>query len=138
MKIRNGFVSNSSSASFLIRFYSSLKEDEIKSYIDQDVKISINNNECEVYLSTGMFNDWRDVPEWKFVRAIYEDRIDNIDLVEIKQFSDEPHNEKHIPDFVVWDEDPYDQLILESNYVKYLMSIGVDLTNDDIKNILKS
>src|SRR6056297_2507054 len=129
MKIRNGFVSNSSSASFVITINTSLDDSEIENYIRQSdewvdkwweggeyqslnisaimnsnehkeetkyrepVKDEIfsreNENTIKINLYTLMFNDWTDVPAWKFVRAISEGKIPEIKKFEIVQTENE-------------------------------------------------
>lgn len=142
MKIRNGFVSNSSSASFIITVFSSLSEEEMKSYSKDFVleEEKDGKNMYKLCKSTIMFNDWRDVPEWKLVRAIHEDRISNISLIDIIQSESEFDKiyENHDPDFTVWDEDKREQSRMDAEYSRYLISIGVDVSNQDIKNILNS
>lgn len=142
MKVRNGFVSNSSSASFIIKVSSSLSEEEMKSY-SKDFILEEKKDGENIYKlckSTIMFNDWRDVPEWKLVRAVYENRIGDIDLVDIIQSESEFSDmyEKHDPDFNVWDKDKGEQSRMDAEYSRYLISIGVDVSNQDIKNILNS
>jgi len=124
MKIRTGFVSNSSSASFVIKFKTSLSFDEIAEYIKKSddwiakrwdetkrEKFDWKNlnkekeyEECtpmrEIFLfemedgweirpSTTMFNDWMDIPAWPFIRAINENRIDDIKLEKIIKTEEE-------------------------------------------------
>ena len=137
MKIRNGFVSNSSSASFLIKFTSDLDKDELSKYI-KDCEIQEDGGIFNIKSSTIMFNDWRDIQDWPFIRALWEDRIDGIKLLDIMMADYEFSNkyEKHEPDFAVWDNDKVDQQKFNSKYSQYLLSIGVEISNEDIKNIL--
>lgn len=179
MKIRKGFVSNSSSASFIIKFKSSLPKDEIGDYITlgdsylksvwdkpQSVldmgesdfakgKIKYKNideiplkerklKEDDLYYyyetDTTMFNDWTDVPGWKFIRLINEDKHPNIKLVKIQQTYD-GHEEVDIEaefDPYVWNhkEDKIEQFKVEKEYVQYLADIGIEITNEELKKLL--
>lgn len=95
MKNRLGFVSNSSSASFIIKFQTSKTKEEIEfdiknvnSWVEEHwensswnylrdkpiQRLSYDHQEnCWVVLSeTSMFNDWMDVDIWLFVRMLSE------------------------------------------------------------------
>lgn len=199
MKIRSGFVSNSSSASFIISFKSSLTEKEIAeiirksdSYLDEkwdatseygyDAKDIFNStlgkppekklvkrtpeknkffkayeDGFEIYPSTTMFNDWMDVPAWKFVRALSENRIPSIKLNKIIQTEEEYDTIKKETSFEVqcWESESYEhdvevdrfdsekekskskkeaekrQKYVSYEYLSYLSKIGVHLTKDE-------
>ena len=94
MKVRTGFVSNSSSASFIVKFRSNLKPSKIKKLIkntgSKDAKLFHGSaDEYSFEAQTYMFNDWMDVSEWKLIRALSEDRIDGAKLVSITKTEEE-------------------------------------------------
>ena len=127
MKIRQGFVSNSSSASFIVSFKSTLPIEDVKTMVRtssewldrwwdvtekeqrdwpkhgiKTTKTTIKkipaigltyvkeaNGVYEIKPDTTMFNDWMDIPEWKFIRALSEGRVPNTELSEIIQTTDE-------------------------------------------------
>ena len=154
MKVRNGFVSNSSSASFIIYFGSDKDYNELKEMINKSHNLRKNtlfdqcklNNEDEIYsleLGTGMFNDWTDVPGWKFVRALHEGKINNSRLYSILQTSSEDsiRNEQVEFDPYVYDSEQNTDLQSkkEVEYIKYLASIGYDdFDSEDIKKLIIS
>ncbi len=84
MKIRSGFVSNSSSASFVVKFTSIHSQDEVQQHLNElyanrsfrkdktyeGLKSFVDHYEIEA--STTMFNDWYDVNEWPFIRMLCE------------------------------------------------------------------
>lgn len=157
MKIRNGFVSNSSSASFVVSFETSLSKNKIEEYIRKSdkwlderwektekkilkpicMKTGVFDYNDELYESksetfienkednvfeikpeTTMFNDWGDVPSWKFIRAIYENKIPGINLVDITQIEKEYENCSMEVDFdpYCWE---YDSYIIKEEYKLY-------------------
>ncbi|MFW6002512.1 MAG: hypothetical protein ACOCQD_04155 [archaeon] len=179
MKIRRGFVSNSSSASFIVKFKSSLPKEEIEKLITTDdgyLKSAWNKPEVildgensdivngkfvytnvddvpikdkklqandEVYYyeaDTIMFNDWTDVPGWKFVRLLSEQKHPNIELIEIQQTYDghEDVDKKATFDPYVWDyeENKDSQFQTEREYVQYLADIGIEINNEELKKLL--
>ena len=100
MKKREGFVSNSSSASFIVTFKSNKTRDEIL----QDISDSMLWNSYgrqqfkelkqkdDVYLveaSTSMFNDWYDIAVWPFIRMLDEKADNNYDLVSLRKVEKE-------------------------------------------------
>jgi hypothetical protein len=114
MKVRTGFVSNSSSASFVIKFKSSLSEDELIDLIsksskwlnkiekDENVKsptiarfgrydpiLQRNGKNYLLSTSTTMFNDWTDVAAYNFIRALNEKKIEGLQLITIIQYGEE-------------------------------------------------
>lgn len=131
MKIRTGFVSNSSSASFVVSFKSNLDEKEIvklikesdswlskrwdEAYDDGRPFYTKNNGEFEIQPYTTMFNDWMDVPAWRFIRAISENRIPGVTLGKIIQTQDEYEDCRKQVDFdsYCWEFSSY---IMEENY----------------------
>jgi hypothetical protein len=133
MKIRSGFVSNSSSASFCLNFKSTLTRSQIAKYIcasDEWIAKRWNQTERESFsfkpnepkkmekcepgrkmlkgskangykmlCDTSMFNDWRDVNGWLFIWALQDNRIKDIELIEIKQIEEEYHECDHVTKF---------------------------------------
>lgn len=129
MKIRNGFVSNSSTASFIVTFGAKSREEaeraiqlsEDNKYfnlivrIDENGKAKIEHEDIEerlpvldrnmfgyydLELSTFMFNDWMDVDCWKFVRMLSEGKSEKFTLVQIIQ-TEEEYNDSY--DYVSFD-----------------------------------
>ena len=198
MKIRNGFVSNSSSASFIIKIKSELSDLEIHNLIREsdewldkwweggeyktiDFLESMNSRKnglpeppeitvyreplrdnvfsreedgvIELSLSTTMFNDWMDVPTWKFIRAIQEEKFPDIKLVEILQTDGEEHVHNTITelDTRCWE---YKEKIndldyfgtnyrakqneIDMEYFKYLVSVGYVPTDEEVIKIAKN
>ena len=74
MKRRVTFVSNSSSASFVVTFQSFLDEDLVEVLLKEagvvETKHRKGSDVWEFSSDTYMFNDWLDAPGWKFVRAL--------------------------------------------------------------------
>jgi hypothetical protein len=58
-------------------------------HIGKSRQLIQTGNKFTFSVDTIMFNDWTDVPAWKFIRALYEKRIIDIKLVEIIQTEDE-------------------------------------------------
>ena len=124
MKIRSGFVSNSSTASFVVTFQTKASSKRIEKVIrtsdkflsekwdsterdewDWDKTDVASSNwvtkkvpcdpwknkiekEKDVYkvpLYTSMLNDYMDIPAWKFVRALSENKISNFKFIELLQ-----------------------------------------------------
>jgi hypothetical protein len=156
MKIRTGFISNSSSASFVIRFESNLPEDTIDKYItesdiwlkkrwfatkkeklnfswlkkgkkgkpkkekkpvyepcetEKSKNLTKDGNTYGLTLDTVMFNDWADVSGYRFVWALSENRIKDIDLIEIRQTEEEYSD---CDDIVAFAAEPWE--LLERNF----------------------
>lgn len=179
MKYRKGFVSNSSSASFIIKFKSSLSKEEIGKLIktdDQYLKSAWDKPQSMLDVSesdfkngelkyknidkiplkerklrqddsyyyyeadTIMFNDWTDVPGWKFIRLIKEKKHPDIELKDIRQTYDE-HDEVDKEaefDSHIWnyDEDRNAQFQIEREYVQYLADINIEISNEELKKLL--
>jgi len=101
MKIRNGFVSNSSSASFIVKFESNNTFEEIKKVLNDSCKVHYSDGLYnykfitqldEVYvinLSTSMFNDWYDISVWPFVRMLSENKVAGYNLLSLRKTYDE-------------------------------------------------
>ena len=94
MKVRTGFVSNSSSASFIVKFSSDLDSKKIKSLVKRtgtrDYKLHLKDeNEYSLEVYTTMFNDWMDISEWRLVRALSENRIEKTVLISITKTEEE-------------------------------------------------
>jgi hypothetical protein len=179
MKVRNGFVSNSSSASFVLKIETTLPDEEIEKIIhlrdsylqnvwDKPYEfLDINNSNFEegeihyspmddiqarekiikkdgkfiyITLDTDMFNDWTDVPGWKFIRLISENKHPKIRLLEIRKIYSE-YNDCNIHvdyDPYIWnsDEDKAAQFRVDKEYIQYLMDIGIEITNKELKKLL--
>ena len=152
MKRREGFVSNSSSASFIVTFKSNKTRDEIL----QDISDSMLWNSYgrqqfkelkqkdDVYLveaSTSMFNDWYDIECWKFIRALSENKLKNFELYKIIKTEEEYSDCNYETTFskFPWNYDFDDEKVeaekdLKKNneeYYTYLYSIDPDLEDDD-------
>ena len=118
MKIRNGFVSNSSSASFIIKFSFTGEQDDVinklrksSEWVDKQWEdwtaspdsifkeertfqgnkhgLVFDGKEATYQLYTTMFNDWADIGGWKFVRALSDNRIPGMKLSSLIQTEDE-------------------------------------------------
>jgi hypothetical protein len=196
MKFRTGFVSNSSAASFIVKFTTSLKKSEVAKAIKvchqwiadnwdngapttfsfpnkQGKQIIFKNpppllrrklkkvgDHYEWYADTSMFNDWRDVSEWPFIRMISEDKYPGIKLIEIEQTED--GNDGDIPRIATYDPRTFEtewyeeehfkkteraekkkeaeksQKKVEIEYLIYLSNLGViELTDDQIVLVAK-
>ncbi len=101
MKKREGFVSNSSSASFIISFRSIKNIKDVIKDINASKKWYDNmgypceNNLIEkdgIYLlstSTTMFNDWYDIAAWPFIRMLDEKADSDYEIIRINQIEEE-------------------------------------------------
>jgi hypothetical protein len=153
MRIRTGFVSNSSSASFVIKF--GLDSETTEDFVDRcitesdvwlkkkwfatkrqkndfswlrrmkkgkhkerkpvyekcptekSLKLSKEGDVYSLSLDTTMFNDWSDVPGYRFVWALSENRIKGINMVELRQ-TEEEYNDCN--DIVVFAPEPWEML----------------------------
>lgn len=172
MKVRLCFVSNSSSASFVVKFESSLPRDQIENFIrksdenvdkewDLDIEYIIEigkkrfSNMKEAYKKnlqsdgfiyelkqfTSMFNDWNDVPCSKFIRALSENRIEGIKLIEILKTEEEFYNINKVVEYdpKPWnyndseDKEKIDKLLEKNNleYLEYLKQINQTVSDDE-------
>lgn len=103
MKRREGFVSNSSSASFIVKFTSAYPEETVQKHLnelyvthkyrkDREYKgIETHSGQYWISAQTTMFNDWFDVVEWPFIKMLSEVDSDfsGYSLIEIRQIEDE-------------------------------------------------
>lgn len=187
MKIRNGFVSNSSSASFVITINTDLPDSQIEEYIrlsdewldkyweggqietwdweksdlkngkrvtktvDRDPSRDmyyerIDSHTVKIKPSMTMFNDWMDTPGWKFIRAINEERIKGLKLVEILQTEDEYMDCNEVVEFEpkCWEmQDHYEdyrakQNEIELEYQSYLIKTGYIPTEEEVVEFTKN
>lgn len=119
MKIRSGFVSNSSSASFVVKFTSEHAEDEVQEHLNELYandwfrkskiydKLKSFPDHYEIEASTTMFNDWYDVTEWPFIRMLCEidPKLSGYTLLNLIQTEEEYDScEKEVR----FDEHPWD------------------------------
>jgi len=119
MKIRSGFVSNSSSASFVVKFTSEHTKYEIQQHLDElYANDSFRKSKeygglrsypeyYEIEASTTMFNDWYDVTEWPFIRMLCEidPKLSGYTLLNLIQTEEEYDScEKEVR----FDEHPWD------------------------------
>jgi len=176
MKIRTGFVGNSSTASFIIKFQSSLPFEYIEKYIkkcddyvekewDEGVEYSLNfnnmtynhtrepyrnnlsidNNIYSLNQYTTMFNDWGDINCWKFIRALSENRIKDVKLLEIIK-TEEEYCDLNLP--AEYDPKPWNYDYAEDHeevnkrlehdnleYLEYLKTIDQITSDDEIVEI---
>lgn len=125
MKIRSGFVSNSSSASFVLKFKSTYDKGTVSEHLshiydDQNwVKEKFRKNKVKpdkdgIYtmsLDTNMFNDWYDVIEWPLVRMLFDKDLINTgyELVSLTQTEEEYSDCNYPAEFEnkTWEEDWY-------------------------------
>lgn len=75
MKIRIGFVSNSSSASFTIAFKSTLKEKTVNNIFNiigsrWDSLTKDRKNIYALHVDTTMFNDWQSFYSWVLIKLL--------------------------------------------------------------------
>jgi len=103
MKFRNGFVSNSSSASFIVKFTTSYPKEEIQKHLNIMLegfrwiknkkydKLVFEKGIYSISSETSMFNDWYDITEWPFIRMLSEidPSISGYHLKEIRQTESE-------------------------------------------------
>jgi hypothetical protein len=93
-----------------------------------------------ITLDTDMFNDWTDVPGWRFIRLISEGKHPKINLIEIRKVYSEYNDCDILTDYdpYIWnhDEDPQSQFKIDREYVQYLASIGIEITNEELKKLL--
>ena len=154
MKVREGFVSNSSTASFIVIFRTKefcfreeveqavrLSDKWLDEYWDrveveepafseiflprEERKLGTTTVSCEpesrilteidemtysLDLYTSMFNDWMDVPTWKFVRMISEKKDSRFELISIVQTEEEYSTVEYSVTFnsTVWEMDNRD------------------------------
>jgi hypothetical protein len=115
---RLSFVSNSSSASFLVTFRSSLEDKVVKKLCEEAglFSTSKNGNVYTINTDTMMFNDYRDLPGWKLIRALWFGAIPNTNVINMSTDCEE--DEKDFRAYVVQTFDDYDER--EKSYaVKY-------------------
>lgn len=202
MKIRSGFVSNSSSASFIISFKANCSRSEVEEMIrlsdewldkhwnttraegidfsawkkgtkSLPTKVKIvkcspkrnvlkreeRTNKYSINVDTSMFNDWTDVPAWKFTRSISEKRNPKAELIEIRKTEEEYSDCNRIDEFVpyVWNIESAGngklkctygdaaekkkaldhQENIEMCYLEYLHNINSELTKDEVFRLSK-
>ena len=167
MKIRSGFVSNSSSASFLATFKSDLSKKSVLNIINalngkykvESKSVVKHNNRYGLSYSTSMWNDW---PEqrtvYNFVRMLIEDKNSDFKFIE---FGD-PDKEIYYADSIIDEWDPHDcdyrwrvidpldgvnkneetkakkqQEKIEIRYLEYLAAVGLKLSDEDIRKLAK-
>ena len=192
MKKREGFVSNSSSASFIIKFTAKSSclanktirksDDHVDEYWDKQrvtyseswssyfarkndpslkpekekftnppyktTHLKRSEDVYELTQETSMFNDWYDITCWPFIRAISENRIDGIKLIEILQTEEEYSNCNKLVDF---DKNPWNwnyedekeaalQTMIdhENEYLKYLDKIKQKLSTEETIELTKA
>ena len=147
MKLRFGFVSNSSSASFIINFKSSLPEDDLIHFIstsnvwyENHVSTKERNGSLlatfgddglyrsedmyQLVVGTIMFNDWTEIIPYNFIRAIDETMIEGIELIDIIQTEDEcdsTHKKVEFDSKNIYDNS---QNAVDIEYINYLGKIG--------------
>lgn len=196
MKIRLGFVSNSSSASFIITFKTRVSSKRVEKVIrisdkwlseqwDQTEredwdwskskllqgqmvtktvpcdpwknKIKKEKDVYKISVDTSMLNDHTDIPAWKFVRALSEDKIPDFKFIELLQTGGDDTSISDVIDFDkrCWEYREYvvgeslgkkdsdvakavkKQESVEIVYLEYLADIGTDLPEEDVLKLAK-
>ena len=116
-------------------------------------------NKYSINVDTTMFNDWTDVPAWKFTRSLSEKRNPKAELVEIRKTEEEYSDCNKVDEFVpyVWNIEAKEngklkctcgdaaekkkaldhQEDINMHYLEYLSSIDAELTKDEIFKLSK-
>jgi len=120
MKFRSGFVSNSSSASFVVKFSSTHDDDTVQHHLNLMLDgcewaknktykklVPKGNGEFAILTETSMFNDWYDITEWPFIKMLSDisPNISGYKLIEIRKTEEEYDDCDKI---VVFDPEPWD------------------------------
>lgn len=117
MKKREGFVSNSSSASFILKFRSTKKKKNINKdivaastwhgFIAKKTGLEGKKDEYSLTVETTMFNDWYDIVFWPFIRMICEGENKDYQLVSLIQTEEEwsSCNKKVLFNPICWEMD---------------------------------
>lgn len=120
MKVRSGFVSNSSSASFVVKFSSSHDADTVQRHLNlmldgnewarnkvYNKLVPKGNGEYSILTETGMFNDWYDITEWPFIKMLADisPNISGYKLIEIRKTEEEYNDCDKVVEF---DSEPWD------------------------------
>jgi len=167
MKIRNGFVSNSSSASFLITFKSQLCDKDVLDVINATNKtrkittkdLKQYDDHYGLYYFTSMFNDWPE--QWdiyNFMRMVIEKKNSNFEYIGLKEPKcEDDYGESHYQEWspVCWEYQLYVkhesntgrpgdrkraiemQAQIEMKYLDYLTTNGIAITAQDRRKLAK-